>query len=143
MVATTPSSRKGKGREFQKDCVKDIVDYLDINPDDILSTSMGAPGLDIYLSPEARQRMPFGIECKRQETLSIPTWWKQCTRNAAAESLTPLLVFRRNREDALAVLRWEDLLSLLADLNEADESLWTLHDLGKIEYAGRLSGGRS
>jgi hypothetical protein len=143
MTANTPQSAKAKGRKFQQEIRDDLITSLDINPDDILSTSMGAPGLDIYLSPEARQRMPFGIECKRQETLSIPTWWKQCTRNAAAESLTPLLVFRRNREDALAVLRWEDLLSLLADLNEADESLWTLHDLGKIEYAGRLSGGRS
>ena len=121
MVATTPASRKGKGREFQKDCVKDLVDYLGINSDDVLSTSMGAPGLDIYLSPEARQRMPFGIECKRRETLSIPAWWKQCTRNAETEHLNPLLVFRRNHEDALAVLRWSDLLSLLRQKNLTEE----------------------
>ncbi len=113
MVATTPASRKAKGRKFQQQIRQDLVDHLDINPDDILSTSMGAPGLDIYLSPEARQRMPFGIECKRQETLSIPTWWQQCTRNAEAEGLVPLLVFKRNREEPLAVLRWTDLLSLL------------------------------
>ena len=32
---------------------------------------------------------------------------------AAAEGLVPLLVFKRNREELLAVLRWEDLLALL------------------------------
>ena len=37
----------------------------------------------------------------------------ECTRNAAAEGLAPLLVFKRNREEPLAVLRWTDLLSLL------------------------------
>ena len=32
---------------------------------------------------------------------------------AAAEGLVPLLVVKRNREELLAVLRWEDLLALL------------------------------
>ena len=113
MTANTPASRKAKGRRLQQAVRHDLIEHLGIDPGDILSTAMGQSGCDLYLSPAARSVFPFGIECKRQETLSIPTWWKQCTRNAAAEGLTPLLVFRQNRREALAVLRWSDLLALL------------------------------
>ncbi len=43
----------------------------------------------------------------------MPEWWQQCTRNAEVEELVPLLVFKRNWEEPLAVLRWSDLLALL------------------------------
>ncbi len=113
MVAKTPSSKKGKGRKHQQDLVTDLVRVLGINEGDVLSTAMGQSGCDIYLSPAARAIFPFGVEAKRQESLSIPAWWRQCTVNAEKEGLTPLLVFRRNHEDALAVLRWDDLLVIL------------------------------
>ena len=113
MVAGTPQSRKSKGRVFQQQLRDDLITHLDINPDDILSTAMGQAGCDLYLSPAARQRFPFGVECKRCESISLPAWWKQCESNASKVALTPLLVFKRNREEPLAVLRWEDLLALL------------------------------
>ena len=120
MVATTPASRKAKGRRLQQAVRQDLIDHLGIDPGDILSTAMGQSGCDLYLSPAARERFPFGVECKAQERIALPEWWRQCTRNAEAEGLVPLLVFKRNREEPLAVLRWEDLLALLrqmADLN--------------------------
>ena len=113
MVAGTPQSRKSKGRVFQQQLRDDLITHLDINPDDILSTAMGQGGCDLYLSPAARQRFPFGVECKRCESISLPAWWKQCESNASKVALTPLLVFKRNREEPLAVLRWSDLLALL------------------------------
>jgi len=113
VVASTPASRKQKGKSFQNCLREDLINHLGINPDDILSTAMGQGGCDLYLSLAARSRFPYGVEAKRCESLSLPQWWRQCTRNAAAERLTPLLVFRRNREDALAVMRWTDLLRLL------------------------------
>ena len=113
MTANTPASRKAKGRRLQQAVRQDLVDRLGIDPGDVQSTAMGQSGCDLYLSPAARAQFPFGVECKAQERIALPEWWQQCTRNAEAEGLAPLLVFRRNREDALAVLRWEDLLSLL------------------------------
>ena len=117
MTANTPASRKAKGRRLQQAVRQDLVDRLGIDPGDILSTAMGQSGCDLYLSPAARERFGFGVECKAQERIALPEWWQQCARNAAAEDLTPLLVFRRNREDALAVLRWEDLLALLQNIS--------------------------
>jgi hypothetical protein len=131
MTANTPASRKAKGRRFQQAVRQDLVDRLGIDPGDILSTAMGQAGCDLYLSPAARERFPFGVECKAQERIALPEWWQQCTANAAAEGLAPLLVFRRNREDALAVLRWTDLLSLLR------------HDHRWQNLAEGLTGGRA
>ncbi len=113
MVATTPASRKAKGRRLQQAVRQDLVDRLGIDPGDILSTAMGQSGCDLYLSPAARARFPFAVECKHQETISLPAWWQQCTANAEKEGLTPLLLIKRNREEPLAVLRWSDLLALL------------------------------
>ena len=131
MVATTPASRKAKGRRLQQAVRQDLIEHLGIDPGDILSTAMGQSGCDLYLSPAARERFGFGVECKAQERIALPEWWRQCTRNAEAEGLTPLLVFRRNREDALAVLRWEDLLVLLR------------HDHRGENLAEGLTGGRA
>ena len=113
MVATTPASRKAKGRRLQQAVRQDLVDCLGIDPGDILSTAMGQSGCDLYLSPAARERFGFGVECKAQETISLPAWWEQCTANAEAEELAPLLILKQSRRAALAVLRWEDLLALL------------------------------
>ena len=130
MVATTPSSRKAKGRRLQQVVRQDLVDRLGIDPGDILSTAMGQSGCDLYLSPAARARFPFGVECKAQERIALPEWWEQCTRNAAAEGLTPLLVLKQSRREALAVLRWTDLLALLR------------HDHRWQNLAEGLTGGR-
>ena len=113
MTANTPTSRKAKGRRFQQAIRDDLVDRLGIDPGDILSTAMGQAGCDLYLSPAARALFPYGVECKHQETISLPAWWKQCENNASKVGLVPLLVFKRNREEPLAVLRWSDLLALL------------------------------
>ena len=113
MTANTPASRKAKGRRFQQAVRQDLIDCLGIDPGDILSTAMGQSGCDLYLSPAARAQFPFGVECKAQERIALPEWWKQCTQNAEAEGLAPLLVLKQSRREALAVLRWTDLLALL------------------------------
>ena len=113
MVASTPASRKAKGRRLQQVVRQDLIDRLGIDPGDILSTAMGQSGCDLYLSPAARTIFPFGVECKAQEAIALHAWWKQCETNASKVGLVPLLVFKRNREEPLAVLRWSDLLALL------------------------------
>ncbi len=113
MVATTPASRKAKGRRLQQAVRQDLVDRLGIDPGDVMSTAMGQSGCDLYLSPAARAQFPLAIECKAHERIALPAWWKQCTAYAEAEGLAPLLVLKQSRREALAVLRWEDLLALM------------------------------
>ena len=140
MVASTPASRKAKGRKFQQQIRDDLVDRLGIDPGDILSTAMGQSGCDLYLSPAARERFPFGVECKHQEAIALPAWWRQCTANAEKEGLTPLLLVKQSRKEPLAVLRWSDLIRLIREIRERygfnDDHRWE-------NLANGLTGGRS
>jgi len=38
------------------------------------------------------------IEVKRQEALSVNTWWKQCVDSAARTGGVPVLMYRQNRK---------------------------------------------
>lgn len=40
----------------------------------------------------------FSIEVKRQEQLSVGTWWAQCVAAAAKFSEVPVLLYRQNRK---------------------------------------------
>jgi hypothetical protein len=140
MTASTSASRKAKGRQLQQDIRADLIATLGIEEGDILSTAMGQGGCDLYLSPAARERFPFGVECKRQERLEIPAWWRQCTANAEKEGLTPLLLVKQSRKEPLAVLRWSDLIRLIREIRERygfnDDHRWE-------NLANGLTGGRS
>lgn len=114
MTATNSATRKAKGRKFQQTIRQDLLDATGLQPDDIESRPTSSPGTDILLSPAAQVRIPYAIEAKHQEAWQIPSWWRQCTANAEATGLRPLLVVKRNRSEPLAVLRWSDLLNLLS-----------------------------
>lgn len=47
------------------------------------------------------------IEVKRQETLSINTWWKQCETEANTNNEIPVLIFRQNGKKWRVVLYCE------------------------------------
>lgn len=112
MTANTPQSRKAKGREFQKAIREDIISALGIPEKDILSTPMGCPGCDIYLSTAARNKFPFGIEAKRQERLNFNKAWEQAVTNARKEGLAPLLVTKRSGRPPLVTMQWDMFLYL-------------------------------
>jgi hypothetical protein len=40
----------------------------------------------------------MSVEVKRQEQLSIGTWWRQCTSAAERNNELPVLIFRQNRK---------------------------------------------
>lgn len=96
MTATTPKSRKGKGRNFQKVLRDDLIRILNINPLDIESTGMGQSGCDIKLSLAARRKFPYGVEAKWHETVTVWPWLLQTEENAREEHLRPLLAFKYN-----------------------------------------------
>lgn len=112
MTATTTQSRKAKGRKLQQKIRDDIMNAHNLSENDVRSISMGAQGCDVLLSDNAQKVFPYGIECKAQEKISIPSWWKQTTENANKCNLNPLLIFKQSRKDILVCLKWEDFLKL-------------------------------
>jgi len=59
------SSAKSKGRELQKYIRDRITSVFQLREGDVESTSMGASGVDIKLSPAARDVFPISVEAKK------------------------------------------------------------------------------
>ena len=107
-----PRSAKNKGKRLQNK-VRDLIleKFNTLEPDDVRSITMGDSGEDILLSPAARRKFPFSVECKNQEQLNIWSSLEQAETNSGKH--IPLLVFKRNRTKMYAVLEFDKLLELL------------------------------
>ena len=55
-------SAKAKGRNLQQWVRTQLIEQLDVHPEDIESRSMGAGGEDLIMARAARQKFPFSIE---------------------------------------------------------------------------------
>lgn len=121
-----PQSCKAKGRRLQQE-VRDAVlaTFPSLEPDDVRSTSMGASGADLLLSPAARKLFPYYVECKNTEKINIHQAIVQARHGlyekrmdpAWSSSIAPLVVFRKNGSLTYAVLTFEDLLWLQKSAN--------------------------
>lgn len=107
-------SAKAKGRRFQqwvRDALLKAAIWLE--EDDIRSTSMGASGEDLLLSPAARRVYPISVECKNVESLSIWKAMAQTEAHAKIHGTTPVLFFKRNRSPEYACVPAEYLIDLM------------------------------
>jgi homoserine kinase len=113
LVAKTVASKKARGRNLQNLIAAELMElFEEFAFDEIKPAIMGESGVDIKMSPLARSKIPWDIECKNQETWSIPAWWKQTTTNTG-EGRKPLLVVKKNRHEPLVVMRWSDFKELI------------------------------
>lgn len=108
-----PQSAKAKGRRLQQE-VRDAVlaAFPQLEPDDVRSTSMGASGADLLLSPAAKKAFPFAVECKNVESLNIWKALDQALKHARIP-IHPLVVFRRNNAPTYVALPFDVFLGLL------------------------------
>lgn len=100
-----PASAKAKGRLFQQLCRDKIIAKFKpygVEPADVKSTSMGAGGEDIQLSPFARSMFPFSIECKSHKSMAVYKLYEQAQENA--EGHEPLLFIKANGKKPLVVV---------------------------------------
>lgn len=56
----------------------------------------------------------YAVEIKRQEALSINTWWKQCLVSAVEANKFPVLIYRQNKQKWKVVLFMNPIM-LFAD----------------------------
>lgn len=76
--------------------------------------------------------MGLSFEVKRQEQLSVNTWWRQCTEAAARNGEHPVLIWRQNRERKwrIRTIGWVALSnpqrfkSMPVELTEDDFKSW-------------------
>lgn len=126
-----PQSAKAKGRRLQQE-TRDAVlaTFPTLEPDDVRSTSMGASGADLLLSPAAKRLFPFFVECKNVENLNIHKALAQAIQGqqlalvrTGGVAVAPLVVFRKNNTPAYAALPFETLLDLVKRANTAPDHM--------------------
>lgn len=120
------SSAKNKGRRLQqyvRDRLLALAPWL--QADDVRSTSMGASGEDLLLSPKARETYPIAIECKNVEKINIWQAIDQAQENANGHY--PVVIFKRNHSKVYAAVDLDLLLTLLTK-EKTDEERRKLQD---------------
>lgn len=136
MKRTTGRGPKDKGREFENEVRLSILKaFPQLSPQDVTCRSMGDPGIDILLSKVASEVLPLAIECKRTERLNLSGAMQQATINALKMKLGyyPVVVSRRNREQAWVTLAWSDLLELIL-ISYAENQIWKDRALRAEEF---------
>lgn len=97
-----PSSAKQKGRLGQQWIVKKLMEYApELEEGDIVSTSMGAPGEDVKLSPAARKIYPWQIESKNLAKIAVYDYYRQAASHGPHE---PVVVIKQNLAKPLVVV---------------------------------------
>lgn len=98
------SSAKAKGRKLQqwtRNLILKLVPTLE--PDDVKSTSMGASGEDVQLSPQARKKLPITIECKARKSIAVYSYYDQALTNAPT-GMEPIVIIKADRKKPLAIV---------------------------------------
>jgi hypothetical protein len=100
------SSVKGKARRLQNWVAEQVSKITGIpwGKDKLIQgREMGQSGTDLKLYGEAKEKFPFSVECKYQETWSVPSWIKQAKENRI-ESTDWLLFVKRNRHEEIVIM---------------------------------------
>ena len=107
------ASAKNKGRTLQKLIRDKILDtFPELEPDDCKSTSMGAGGEDIQLSPAARKLFPFSVEAKSRASIGVYAWYQQAKTNAPKD-MEPILVIKQNHSKPLVVIDLDAFMEIV------------------------------
>ena len=99
-------SRKAKSRRLQDEIAKCVSELLDLpyGKDELIAPrEMGQTGTDVRLIGEAKEKFPYSVECKNQETWSIPAWIKQAKENQQ-ENTDWLLFCKKNYHESIVVM---------------------------------------
>ena len=95
-------SAKSKGRRLQQWFRDLLIEKLDVHPEDIESRSMGAGGEDLIMARAARQKFPYSIECKNQESINVWKSYEQAQENSG--DYEPIVVLKRNKSKPLVLV---------------------------------------
>lgn len=107
----TVSSAKAKGRRLQQWVVAQLYRIFPmLEEGDARSTSMGASGEDVQLSPAARRLFKYSVECKSLAKIAVYSLYEQAVSNAG--KYEPLLIIKANGKKPLAVVDASHFLEL-------------------------------
>jgi hypothetical protein len=97
------SSAKAKGRRLQQWVRDQLLSHRELSEGDVRSTSMGAGGVDVQLSPAAKALYPFSIECKSKASYAFYKDYEQAVANTE-EGTEPVLVVKANNKRPVVII---------------------------------------
>ena len=106
-------SAKAKGRRLQQWFRDQLIEKLEVHPEDVESRSMGAGGEDLIMARAAREKFPYSIECKNQEKVNVWESYSQAVDNS--KNYEPVVVIKRNNHKPLVVVDAEYFVGLHKD----------------------------
>jgi hypothetical protein len=119
-----PQSAKAKGRRLQQWVRDQLIEHLEVHPEDIESRSMGAGGEDLIMARAARQKFPHSIECKNVEKLNVWDAYDQAATNCG--DYEPIVVMKKNGKKPLVVVDAEYYIKLHSQgVDRAGSSCYT------------------
>ena len=105
-----PQSAKQKGRLLQQKFRQLLIDLLGLDEEDLESRPMGSQGEDIIMGKQSREKFPYSIECKNQETLNVWKSYEQAESNSG--DYEPVVFIKRNNQKPLVVVDAEYFVRL-------------------------------
>ena len=109
------ASGKAKGRNLQQWVVSKIHEYFpSLEEGDVKSTAMGQNGEDVQLSPAARRKLPYSIECKSYASVAVYNWYAQAKTNCP-KGAEPMLVVKQNHSKPLVVIDADYYFKLIGE----------------------------
>lgn len=111
----THSSAQAKGRKLQQWVCQMISNLTGLpwGKDELIaSREASQTGTDVRLVGQAKLLFPYSVECKYQESWSLPAWIKQTKANQA-EGTDWLLFIRKNHMDPIVVMDAKTFFELL------------------------------
>lgn len=114
-MAISVSSAKAKGRRLQQIVVDFILGlHPDLEPDDVVSCPMGSHGADVKLSPAARKRFGYAVECKARQKFALYADYDQAKAHTVKSGGEPLLIVKGDRKAPLVVMSLDHFAELVS-----------------------------
>ena len=116
-----PQSAKAKGRKLQQWVRDQILQrFPTLTIDDVRSTSMGAGGEDVQLSPKARSFVSYTIECKNRKAIAVFKDYEQAKTHKDVE---PLVVLKQNLSKPLALIDAQHFLDMVQKIKDLQHQI--------------------
>jgi hypothetical protein len=116
----TVASAKDKGRRLQKwvcEQISNLTGYEWGHDCPIESRGMGQNGVDVRLEKDVIKVFPYSVECKAQESWSIPAWIEQAKANIMPGTEW-LLVAKKSRQDPIVIIDAKVFFQILQKVKE-------------------------
>jgi hypothetical protein len=109
--ANTHSSKKAKGKALESW----LAGELRKSGADPTAQPMPLSGAMTFFKSDIRTKLPYSFECKNQENTKVWEWYEQAKKDAGSLE-KPVVVFKRNYSQPMALLAAQDLVQMIAEI---------------------------